>query len=935
MNKSFIILSILFITIVPSFAQNINKITIIGSVADTTGDKLSLAYVMLLNPKDSTLINFTRADEKGEFIFKNVKNSNYILKISYINYLPLSKTIGPFTQEIENLGAIKIKPIAKELMEVVVRTARAPLTIRGDTIEYDARSFKVPEGSTVEDLLRKLPGLQVDADGNIKAQGKDVKKVLVDGKSFFGDDPKAATKNLGAETISKVQVYNDKSEQSKLTGVDDGKKEKAINLELKEEFKKGKFGKFTGAIGNENRWAGKGNFNKFNKNEQFSVIGYANNINETGVNWNDYGEFKGNSQFQNDNGDFGFNSSGRGRYFSFEADGMNNFDGRGFTKNAGGGINYNFDNKKTKFSSSYFYNQTKLDLTTLANRQTFQQNGSFYTRDTTSQKNFMGNHSLGLRYEKMIDSSNTIIAKTNIRFGANDRLNTSIQGLYPQLNVLNNQLNLSNNYNANTLRLSSTAIYRYKFKKNKARNFAASIGYNVNNNTNNETIISTNKFFTASNITDQIRASNLLNTTNLNTDQLKASFLFLEPLSKKMFWESFYNFSNDNNNTFRNAQNNLDANKRVDSLSSYFKNTIAYNRLGTSLRYSHDGKNFSLGIAGVSYGINGDVYRDKSSIIISHLSKVFTGITPNFESNLELKNNLYLGFSYNYNINAPNLNDLQPVINISNPFYIVQGNPDLGAEKQHNFNLNAYKFDPKSFAYINIGANHSNYTSQIVYNSSINEKFVTITKPTNLAGGVSDNIYFGGGIPIVKTKAMLNIYGNLNISKSPSYINDVFNTTNNTNKSVNINLNLTPTPKFFMDLSSQIGVTNIKYSLQSALNQHIINNSYTGSIKWNFAKKTFFESNFTNSIYKNDKLNFNRSMPIWNASFRRLFLKDNKLEMRLASFDLLNKRVAISQYGSANYVYSEVAPTLARYFMLSLTYNMRGHEDKLRKNEGF
>jgi hypothetical protein len=141
--------------------------------------------------------------------------------------------------------------------------------------------------------------MEINITGNIKAQGIDTKKVLVDGKTFFGDDPKAPTKNLGAETISKVQVFNDKSEQAKLTGVDDGKKEKAINLELKEEYKKGAFGKITGAVGTDSRVAARGNYNKFNKTSQFSILGYRNNINETGVNWSDYGEFKGSKSFNN------------------------------------------------------------------------------------------------------------------------------------------------------------------------------------------------------------------------------------------------------------------------------------------------------------------------------------------------------------------------------------------------------------------------------------------------------------------------------------------------------------------------------------------------------------------------------------------------------------------------------------------------------------
>jgi hypothetical protein len=916
------------------YSQNLSKITIKGIVTDTTAEKMALAYVMLLNPSDSTMLNYTRGDDKGAFEFKNIRNTKYILKVSYINYLPLSVQVGPFENEINDIGFVKIKPIAKELMEVVVRTARAPLTIRGDTIEYDARSFKVPEGSTVEDLLRKLPGLEVDAAGNIKAQGKDVRKVLVDGKTFFGDDPKAATKNLGAETISKVQVYNDKSEQAKLTGVDDGKKEKAINLELKEEFKKGKFGKITGAIGDLSRWAGKGNYNKFNKNEQFSIIAYGNNINETGVNWNDYGEFKGNSQYQYDNGDFGFNAGGGFRFFFSDGDGLNNFDGRGFTKNAGGGLNYNFDNKKTKFSTSYFYNQTKLDLNSISNRQTFQQNGSFFGRDTLAKNNSLGNHSLGLRLEQMIDSSSTFIAKSNIKVGSNNNLSNSIQGLYRTENNLDNLLLLGNDNQSDRFTINSTAIYRYKFKKNKARNFAVSLAHNLNTRNNDEAIKSTNKFFKATNIIDQIRASSLANQTDLNTNQIKSSLLFLEPLSKKMFWESFYNFSIDKNTSFQDSKNILESGKRVDSLSSYFTNQITYNRLGTSMRYSYEGINISLGLAALQYGINGKVFGDKNSPLKNNIDKTYNGLIPYMESSLEF-NNTYINLNYSYGLNAPQITDLQPIVNNSNPFYITQGNPNLSPEKLHDIGININKFNPSNFAYFNINYSINYYDSQIVYNQTITDKFVTITTPRNLGGGVTHRVYLGGSMPIIKTKISLNLNGNLDFSKNPNYINDVLNTTNNNGKSVSMNLNLTPSTKFFMDLGATIGTRDFKYSLQAAQNQHIINNSYEASLKWNFMKKTFFESNFENNIYKNERLNFNRNMPVWNASVRRLFLKENKLEMRLAAFDLLNKRLGIRQSGTENFVYSEIAPTLARYYMLSMTYNLKGHEDKLKKNNGF
>ena len=189
-------------------AQTPGRVTIKGVVADTTGELTAFATVMLLNAKDSTLINFTRSGNEGEFSFKNIKNTPYLLKVSFVGHLPLQKYLPASPTEINDVGTLLIKPITSELLEVVVRAAKSTLSIRGDTIEYDASSFKVPPGSTVEDLLRRLPGIDVDADGNIKAQGRDVKRVYVDGKTFFGDDPKAATKNLGAETISKVQVYN-------------------------------------------------------------------------------------------------------------------------------------------------------------------------------------------------------------------------------------------------------------------------------------------------------------------------------------------------------------------------------------------------------------------------------------------------------------------------------------------------------------------------------------------------------------------------------------------------------------------------------------------------------------------------------------------------------------------------------------------------------
>ncbi|MBR6068302.1 MAG: TonB-dependent receptor, partial [Bacteroidales bacterium] len=203
---------ILFISAICVARVSAQNIEISGNLIEAdTGEEVPFATVMLLNESDSTLLEYAISGSDGHFVFKNVKNRDYLLKISHITYTPYQKHIKKTDGKSLNLGNLKLSPIAEVLMEVVVHEAQAPLLFKGDTVEYNAATFKVAPGSTVEDLLKKLPGIEVDADGGIKSMGKDVSKVYVDGKNFFGDDPKMVTQNIDAEAVSKVQVYNDKS----------------------------------------------------------------------------------------------------------------------------------------------------------------------------------------------------------------------------------------------------------------------------------------------------------------------------------------------------------------------------------------------------------------------------------------------------------------------------------------------------------------------------------------------------------------------------------------------------------------------------------------------------------------------------------------------------------------------------------------------------
>jgi hypothetical protein len=955
--KNLFLLAVLCLLSAALHAQTptpLSRFTLQGRAVDTASAPLASSTVMLLSAKDSSLVNFTRAGDNGNFSFKNIKPGNYVLKISFVGFIPYNQVIKPATEAVMDLGALKLKPITKELFEVVVKTAKAPLTIRGDTIEYNASSFKVPPGSTVEDLLRKLPGVQIDQDGNIRAQGQEVKKVTVDGKSFFGNDPKLATKNLQAEAISKVQVYNDKTEQAKLTGVEDGKKEKTVNLELKEEFKKGGFGKITAGAGPASnnlpaRAEIKGNYNKFDSKRQFSIIGLGNNTNQQGLSFNDYQDFRGSNSFNwNDNADFGF-GNGRGFYFGNDDDEtlgipIGGGNGRGFSNNAAGGANYNYDTKKTKLSTSYYYNQTRLELNALRNRKNFLESGSFRTADTSSQVNFNGNHRVSIRFEKQLDSLNTLVFINNSRLNnGNSSLNTT-QNLYRTTGLSSDLLstrNITNNFsNARQFGSANSLIYRLKFKK-KGRSLAASASYQINTNDGNLNLRAQNDFFAATSANELIRRMRIMQDQGTNSlrNEYKASLLFVEPFAKKFYWETFYNFSLRYDEVDRDVLNVGDGGQilnRNDSLSRYYKNNYLFNRLGSSLRYSYKGFNLSAGLAGQQFTIDGKYAPDQTSATFEKINRTFTTLVPNVSLNYDMKNNKYLYSGYDVNVRIPSSRDLQPLINNSNPLFINKGNPNLLPELEHNLNVGFYYFNPGNF--INLGANvyGAYHVNQIVYSQTVDpQTFITTTMPENLTGGKNLGSYFNFGFPLKKTKATMNINSQLNFGRNLTRIDSVLNQTNNQNYQFGTRLDLTPTEWLTFYANANIGRTNTSYSINSGQNQTLINNNYNGDLTLKLPGSFYINTSLNYRINKNDRFGFDQRIPIWNASVFHILGKAKKAEVRLSSFDLLNRNIQISQYAGQNYVQDERIQTLARYFMLSFTYNMRGVQAKMRRDGGF
>ena len=374
---------------------------------------------------------------------------------------------------------------------------------------------------------------------------------------------------------------------------------------------------------------------------------------------------------------------------------------------------------------------------------------------------------------------------------------------------------------------------------------------------------------------------------------------------------------------------------RNDSLSQYYKNNYVFNRLGSSIRYSFKGLNLSAGLAGQHFVLNGEYASDQKAATFSQINRTFTTLVPNVSLNYDMKNNKYLYGGYDMNVRIPSSRDLQPIINNSNPLFINEGNPNLLPELQHSLNGGFSYFNPGSFTNLFVNLYGSYYVNQIVYSQTIDRQtLVTTTRPENLTGGRNIGSYMSFGFPLKKTKATLNLNSQLNFGNNLTNIDNVLNETENRNYTIGTRLDLTPTEWLTFYGNANIGITNTRFSVNSGQNQQIVNNTYSGDLNLKLPRDFYLSTSLNYRVFRNAQSNFDQRIPIWNASVYHILGKAKKAEIRLSSVDLLNRNVVVTQYAGQNYRQDERVNTLARYFLLSFTYNMRGVKAKMRR-EGY
>lgn len=895
-------LILLFITGV-LFAQN-EKVTVGGMVTNTAGEPLAGATIVLLTEGDSILYKFAISGEDGLYTIKKAKVGKYIHQITFIGHQNYSVPVEITGEKaIFNMPIIKMESLANNLQEIEVKAEHVPIVMKKDTIEYNAAAFETKPNKAVEDLLKKLPGVEVDDDGKVTAQGEEVTKILVDGKEFFGDDPTIATKNLPADAVEKVQVYDKLSDIAEFSGIDDGERQKTINLALKKDKKSGLFGNIAAGYGTEERFESKFNINKFDKKLQLSTIGMANNNNQQGFSISDYVNFMGGiSRLMRGGSRFNPSSVGIG----------NNNNGITTTGAIGANLNYDFS-KKSKINVSYFYNY--IDKEVISNTLTENYNGarSSTTFDDGDENSKYHNHKINTTLEQDIDSTSDLKLRMNFSYNQADYLSLSSSSTSRLDGTPANDG--YNDYNSDGLgsELGVQATFRKRLRK-PGRLFTINLAGNWDNNDNAGDLTSVNNFYIPTISKSTIEQVQDQKTNGIN---YSGTLNYTEPLGNSRYLGLTYTKRNVNND-FDKDFNDILNNQQIfnDTLSTAYESDFNIDRAGISYQWVGDASNISIGSEVQFTSLDGVVENSEN------FKNTFTHFLPNLNFRHEFKRGESFSVRYRTSVQTPNVTQLSPVVDNSNPLAISMGNPDLEAAYRHSLRLRYFIFDQFSFTSFFATVN-TTYTQNKITNAiTIDPLFRQISMPVNVDNDLNVSSNFAVSTPLKFIKSRINFsYGNI-YSNGDIFIGDQSDI--RTNWMHNLNLRLENRNKKIVDaaIGARVGLTTTEYNSNEDFDQSYQTQTYFGDLTFNIGEKFSIGTAMDYRIYSGDAFDSRQEVPIWTAEANYYFLKYNKGTLRLSAFDLLNKNQSVTQSANLNTVSEQTIQAINQYYMLTFLYSI-------------
>jgi hypothetical protein len=892
-----------------------------GKIVDTLEKKnLENAVVSLLYKKDSTLFQFVRTDKNGAFQINNIVPGRYVLLVTYPKFADFEDEVDIKDNETD-LGKIPLTLKSQILQAVVIRSSGA-IRIKGDTTEFVADSFKLKEGATVEDLLKRLPGFQVNSKGEITAQGQRVGKVLVDGEEFFGDDPTMATQNITAKAVDKVQVYDTKSDQQNLTGISTGNEGKTVNIKLKEDAKKGSFGKVYAGSDFSKLVDAKALYNRFLGKEKLSLYGTKSDVSTGSLNWEERQKLGIEDDWEYD--------EISGYYYSFgSSDEFNEWSLRGLPHSYTGGILYTnkWNADKNNINASYRYNRLGTNNTASTLTQNILSNSITYRNKYQNSKGLVQQHAGNAKYEWKIDSLASFKLTTSGIYKTN-HLNSDVSSEF--LDSSRQYINRSEQYVDNeSEKKQSDNQFQYKqlFKK-KNRILIATLRFGYVEDTQNG-IIKTSTDFYKNGIVDSTDLADQQKLRNGNSKTIGSKITFSEPLDLKWTMVLEYAYNKNNAASHRNTYNK-DLDGKYTILDKVFSNNFdldVYSNGGTAiLKYTTKKIRTAFG-SGVS-SVKLKLFDLDSS---QRSNYDFFNLTPQASFAYTPKAQTRIGFNYRGTTRQPTIDQLQPIRDNQDRLNIFIGNPDLKVGFNHSFNLfyNTYKVLTQKGVFMNLWYNIP--VNAITFFNSID---ITTGQQTYMPVNVNGNRSWGSWLQYFKDggekKWGYSIGFNSNGGINNNFISQTMNSsvvkTKNQTKYMNSNfdftLRYTIPDQFNIEFGPKGGYNTSRSSLQQNFNSNYWN--YGGRISGMKMLPGKFELNTDCDFDLRQHLaafNTNPNQIIWNASLARKVFKDKSGKIYLIANDILDQRRGFNRNITSNFISEERYSRISRYFLLKFEWS--------------
>lgn len=915
--KKFSPLYFIFFLIFSSHGQQM-KVT--GSVFDTSGTKpLENAGVMAVRMKDSVLIKYTRTNTKGEFILSGFPVDTFTLYVEHPSFDTKSYFIfGSKTNDEIDIPIVALNGKSKQLKEVIVYANKNPIYFKGDTLVYIADSFKVGENAVVEDLLKKLPGIKVDENGTITSQGLQISQVLVDGDEFFGSDPTIATRNLGAKGVESVQVYEKERDNAK-AGEDD--KIQVLDLKLKENAKKGYFGKITAAsdfgLFEDNPFLETEILaNKFQGKQKISVFLLGSNTPKSNFKFGDMNKFG----LENERDNSGMSNWNQG----------NTDNVSGIPRTIKAGIYYTDKiGKSGKIGFNYAYYDTRLDALGSSYSQYFLQDTTYFTKDSANNKSTSTSHRINLNFSTNLDSLTFIEVKPNFHFDGATTDDRNISEFIGESQARSLYTDIQNENASSGVTSNSQALLRRRFMKPK-RELELKYILSYSNNQTDGKLTNTTKY---ENVLDSLETFSQEKKNDNSSANHYTMLTYTEPLTKrvKVQAEYLYEFGDQlqNKRTY-----DLDISTNLYTIengkfSNNFDNSRQQHK-GTLLGIYEDRKHTITG----GFGFRNIDIDNRNLITDSIIPQNISNFLPQLSYQFKPSISKRFGLFYTTNSQQPSINDLQPVQDNTNPNRIQQGNPDLQPNYVHNIRMNFNTWSALSGRYIWSGFNASLTNNAFANSTSFDPYGRTISQTKNVDGNIFSNLFAGFGLPLFNRKFEINPNVNASYMRYTNFINEQENITQNRSISGGTDFEI-ELDSLQVTLGGEYSYTSPNSSLTTASNTPFVMQTYNAEIEWQLPRRFKIKSNAKYVINSQRTAGFNRNILVINAEVSRTFLPTENLIITLTGNDLLNQNLNLQRQINGNVVTDNYTKIISRYFLLRLTYKFNNNKTKEEEWKGW